>query len=136
MTVNNDKILGQDLISYTPLNSETNLKITKATDIKVDAKESEIDRKQDAKRFNNYRYDLVTVKGEVNINNYKNKDIELKLTKSVTGEVSKVSNNGKVETSTENLKAINKNSVIKWTLPVKTKDTIKISYIYSVYVSQ
>lgn len=134
ITLQQNYPLGQDMISYTSVGAESNLKITLATDVKARKKEYEINRiRKEASIFGGY-YDLVTVKGELKVTNYKSKDVTLKITKHLSGEVLDTSPNGTVNIVAEGLKAVNPNCVITWELQLKPKEEQEISYTYQVYI--
>lgn len=134
ITLQQNYPLGQDTLSYTSVGAESNLKITLATDIKAQKKEYETERVRKEETILGGYYDLVTVKGELKVTNYKAKDVTLKITKCVTGEVLKTSPEGTVNVVAEGLKAINANSVITWNLDLKPKEEKEISYTYRVYI--
>ncbi len=134
--VNGLKPVAQDIINYTPMGTDMNLKLTIATDIKTDRKEYETDRQRDVKIYNYSHYDLVTVQGELYIKNSKNKDIILEIEKKLTGEVMETSHNGEVTKVLEGLTGVNYNSVIKWEVPVKSGEKVQVTYKYNVYISQ
>jgi len=134
--VNGLKPVAQDIINYTPMGTDMNLKLTIATDIKTDRKEYETDRQRDVKIYNYSHYDLVTVQGELYIKNSKNKDIILEIEKKLTGEVTETSHNGEVTKILEGLSGVNYNSVIRWEVPVKSGEKVQVTYKYKVYISQ
>ena len=135
--VNGEKPISQDIINYTPPGTDTNLKLTVATDIKTDRKEFEADRERDVKIVDNYyHYDLVTVQGELYIKNSKNKDVTLEIEKKLKGDVIEASHKGKTTKVAQGLEGVNFNSVINWEIPVKSGEKIKVTYKYKVYISQ
>ena len=133
LTVSGWKPLAQDVINYTPKGTKTNLKLTVATDIKTNRNEYEIERQRDVKLYRS-SYDLVTVKGELYINNAKSKDVTMEIKKKVTGEVLEVSHDGKIEKIAEGLRGVNFNSFISWEIPVKAGEEVKVTYTYKVYI--
>ncbi len=134
ITLQKNYPLGQDMLSYTSVGAESNLKITLATDIKARKKEYEINRiRKEESIFGGY-YDLVTVKGELKVTNYKSKDVTLKITKHLTGEVLETTPEGTVTIVAEGLKAVNPNCVITWELLLTPKEEQEISYSYQVYI--
>jgi hypothetical protein len=133
LTVSGWKPLAQDTINYTPKTTKTNLKLTIATDIKTNRHEYEIERQRDVRLYRS-SYDLVTVKGELYINNAKSKDVTMEIKKKVTGEVLEVSHNGKIEKVAEGLRGVNFNSYISWEVPVKAGEEVEITYTYKVYI--
>jgi len=133
LTVSGWKPLAQDVINYTPKGTKTNLKLTVATDIKTNRHEYEIERQRDVRLYRS-SYDLVTVKGELYINNAKSKDVIMEIKKKVTGEVLEVSHEGKIEKVAEGLRGVNFNSFISWEIPVKAGEELEVSYTYKVYI--
>jgi hypothetical protein len=133
LTISGWKPLAQDIINYTPKGTKTNLKLTVATDIKTNKHEYEIERQRDVRLYQ-YSYDLVTVTGELYIKNAKAKDVTMEIKKKITGEVIKVSHEGKVEKVAEGLRGVNYNSFISWEIPVKAGDEVQITYSYKVYI--
>lgn len=133
LTVSGWKPLAQDVIDYTPKGIRTNLKLTVATDIKINRHEYEIERARNVKLYRN-SYDLVTVKGELYINNTKSKDVTMEIKKKVSGEVLEASHYGKIETIAEGLRGVNFNSFISWEIPVKAGKEIEVTYTYKVYI--
>jgi hypothetical protein len=133
LTISGWKPLAQDTINYTPKTTKTNLKLTIATDIKTNRNEYEIERQRDVRLYRN-SYDLVTVKGELYINNAKSKDVTMEIKKKVTGEVLEVSHSGKVEKIAEGLRGVNFNSFISWEIPVKAGEEVEVTYTYKVYI--
>lgn len=127
------KPLAQDTINYTPKTTKTNLRLTIATDIKTNRNEYEIERQRDVRLYRS-SYDLVTVKGELYINNAKSKDVTMEIKKKVTGEVLEVSHGGKVEKVAEGLRGVNFNSFISWEIPVKAGEEVEVTYTYKVYI--
>ena len=131
--VKENQPMAQDMINYTPKGAKINLKITVAPDIRTDKKEVETERKR-AIRINSYYFDQVTVSGELYVKNYKNEEIDMEITKLLTGEVSSSTQNGKVSKMVENLKDVNFNSMIEWKLNLKPGKDATLKYVYTVYI--
>lgn len=133
LTVSGWKPMAQDIINYTPKGTKTNLKLTVATDIKTNRHEYEIERQRDVRLYRS-SYDLVTVKGELYINNAKSKDVTMEIKKKVTGEVLEVSHDGRIEKVAEGLRGVNFSSFISWEIPVKAGEEVEVTYTYKVYI--
>lgn len=127
------KPIAQDIIDYTPKGSNTNLKLTIATDVKTNRHEYEIDRQRDVELYRQ-SYDLVTIKGELYIKNCKDKDINMEIKKRLTGEVIEATHDGKINKLAEGLKGVNYNSNISWEIPIKAGKEINLIYKYKVYI--
>ncbi|MCD6386520.1 hypothetical protein J7M23_12185 [Candidatus Sumerlaeota bacterium] len=133
LVVSEWKPLSQDVLNYTPKGAKTNVKITVATDIKTDRNEYEVDRERDVKIYD-YHYDLVTVKGELFIKNFKQKEIKMEIKKSITGKVIEQSHNGKVTKIAEGLRGVNYRSTIVWNISLKPGEETTVTYKYKVYI--
>jgi len=133
-TVQGDKILGADILYYTSVGSETNLKITRTTEVKADSHEYEVNRQRNAAQFYGNSYDWVTIRGELKVVSFKDEDIIMDITKQITGKVSEQTHDGEVELVAEGIKAVNEHSVIKWNIPIGKKAKVDIKYQYSVYL--
>jgi len=133
LAVSGWKPLAQEILDYTPRGTSTNLKLTVATDIKVDKREEEADRQRDV-RIRNSSYDLVTIKGELSIRNAKTTDVTVEIKKRLTGEVLETSHGGRVTKVAEGLRGVNSNALVAWEIPVKAGQEIKVTYSYKVYI--
>ncbi|HOE12597.1 MAG TPA: hypothetical protein PLQ35_17055 [bacterium] len=136
LTMKDGHILGQDTIYYTPDRASTELKITQAVAVDTEQTENETARERNAASFNRNSYDLVTVKGELAVTNYKDKPIALKITKTLIGEVQQADREPVITKLARGLRSINSQSQLVWTVEVKPgKDNaLKWSYTFTVYV--
>lgn len=133
LAVDGGKPLAQEVLDYTPRGTSANLKLTVATDIKVAKREEEADRQRDV-AIRRTSYDLVTVRGELDVKNAKAKDVVVEVKKRLTGEVVETSPAGKVVKTAEGLRGVNANAVVTWEIPVKAGAEIKVVYTYKVYI--
>ncbi|MEQ1824040.1 MAG: hypothetical protein ABL949_16140 [Fimbriimonadaceae bacterium] len=132
----NDQVMGQDTLTYTANGGEATIKMSKALDIRVDASEEEVDRKRDFLKLRNGNYyDLVTIKGTVQIQNMKPADVELQLTKAITGEFVSGTEGAKASKNAKGLRQENPRTTVKWSPKLPAGKKIEISYTYTVYVS-
>jgi hypothetical protein len=134
MIVKSGQVLGQDLIYYTSPGSKTTVRITRALDVSSDQAEYETDRVRNSLNTHGSNYDLVTIKGILNVANYKNTDIRLKITKNLSGDVLQTQPVAKIEKIAKGLKSVNTKNVLTWELPLKSRDKLQIEYQYKVYV--
>jgi hypothetical protein len=128
------KPLGQDTLRYTPKGGETNLRITRVTDIRVSRKEFETERQQKSIRLLGYDWDLVTVKGEMLLKSYKEKPVQMEITKQLLGEVLETTDKGVVTKRAEGLRAVNPNSEIEWKVTLEPGEEKTITYVFKIYV--
>ncbi len=135
VTVQNGEILGQDTLSYISVGSDAYLRITKALDVRAESDEEETARERGALRISGSpAYDLVTLKGTVQITSMKPKEIKMKVSRTLTGEVIEAGNEGKVVKTAKGLRSVNVSSAINWTPTLKPGATLKLTYSYKVYV--
>src|SRR5262249_35674339 len=130
------QILGQDLVYYTSPGGKSLVKITQAPDIQADQTEMEAERQREAANFYGTSYDLVTVKGNLKVTNFKSKDITLSITKELSGEVLKSLPEAHVEKTARGLKRVNPQNVLTWELPVASRGKLEVEYQYHVYVRE
>jgi hypothetical protein len=136
MTMKDNRILGQDKITFTPSNAPAELKITQAVSVNAEQNEYEVDRQRNAGNFYGHRYDLVTVKGTLQVINYKENPVTLKITKSLDGEVQQADKDPKIQKLANGLRQVNPTSQLIWNLEVQPgKDNqVTIEYTYTVFV--
>lgn len=131
----NDKeqFLAQDKIEYTPSNAITSIKLSKAIDVILKNQEEETSRNDNYKKVGKTNLGRATLKGTITIENFQETAIELKVTKALTGEVSKQSDNGNV-TKLKNYyyNGVNPSSEIKWELNLKPNEKKTLTYEYEV----
>ena len=136
MTMKDGRILGQDTIKYTPPNTASELKITQALSIKAEQNEEEIDRKRNAMNINNVLYDLVKIRGELVVSNFKDEPVNVKITKMISGEMMEADRNPQVIKTAIRIKMLNPQSQLIWNIPVEPgkEKKVKLTYLYQVYV--
>ncbi len=136
VTMKNGRILGQDTIEYTPDQATTDLKITQALSISAEHNEYEIERQRGGTQFYGNNYDLVTVKGELAVTNFKDEPVTLEITKLLSGEVQKSAGDPQIVRLARGLRSVNPASRLVWKLEVKPgKENLKkLEYVYQVYV--
>jgi hypothetical protein len=128
------KPLAQDTIDYTPRGTSTNLRLTVATDIKTDRQEQEAAREREVTLYRR-SYDLVTVRGELHINNRKGEGVTVEIKKHLTGEVIEASHSGEIQKTAKGLRGVNPRSTISWRIPLGPEEEVDLTYKYQVYVA-
>ena len=134
MTMQGGQVLGQDLVYYTSVGGKATVKITQAVDIKAERAEFEVDRKRNAATLFGSSYALVTVRGQLNVANFKNKDVTLTINKDLSGEVVRTSPAARVDQVAKGLRKANPRSLLRWEIPIKARDKAEVEYVYRVYV--
>ena len=135
-TFKNGEILGQDLLYYVSPGADALVKITKALDVRAEGTEEEMDRKRNALTLSSpsTSYDLVTVKGTLEIKNRKSDKVKLQISKEITGEVTQVDGDPKVTKTAKGLRQINSRAILDWTKEIEGGQTLLLTYTYEVYV--
>jgi hypothetical protein len=144
MVVKNDKSkispVSQDLLKYTSLKDNINLKLTEAPDVAIKFNEKEIARKVNDKSIkeanNRLRYyDIVTVEAEIEIQNYKSKEIRLDTKRAIIGKLIESNEKWKLAPRIKSYDSFNPYTDVCWELKIKAGETRKIVYKYDVFVT-
>lgn len=144
MVVKNDKSkispVSQDLLKYTSLKDNINLKLTEAPDVAIKFTEKEIARKVNDKSIkeanNRLRYyDIVTVEAEIEIQNYKSKEIRLDTKRAIIGKLLESNEKWKLAPRIKSYDSFNPYTDVCWELKIKAGETRKIVYKYDVFVT-
>jgi hypothetical protein len=133
LVISGPQALSQDTLAYTPKGATAYLKMTVATDVRVDKKELEVDRQPRSLQRNNSNYDAVTVEGTLKVKNFKNKDIHLLITRSFVGQAL-TTDGGQVEKLAEVIRQVNPTSRVSWSVPIKSGEEKTITYRYKVLI--
>lgn len=136
MIMQNGQMIAQDTITYVPNGAEIKLPITQSLDIAstVTEEEESIERGATKDRNGNPVLDLVTVTGKISISNFKDKEINIELTKDVLGEFLQLSDNGSSSKSVRDQSDSNPTSTGKWSLKLAKGAKKEITYSYKVLV--
>ena len=135
MTVKDGRVLGQDMLTYTPPKGTSQLNITQAVSIDAQQNETEVARERNAVSFHGSTYDKVTVEGTLSITNYKDKPVTIEATKFVSGEVESADLDPEIVKVASGLNRVNPRSKITWETKIEPgKDnTVTVMYRYSFY---
>ncbi len=127
--------ISQDDLPYTSIGGDNSLKLTIAPDVSVKDYEKETNRQvRQKQKDDKYYYDIVTVKGEIKLHNYKGKEIRLDLKKDILGNL-KESNTPWLKTERVNLNnRYHKMNNVCWEIKLKAGEKKVIEYEYEVYV--
>ncbi|MFM9873083.1 MAG: hypothetical protein ACKVQS_06410 [Fimbriimonadaceae bacterium] len=137
LIMQNGQMLGMDELKYTTPGTKAYLKISKALDIAASMTEEEIARERGVlkNQYNQITHDLVTVKGKLELTNYKGLDVVMKISKQLEGEVVTAGGSEKIFKSAKRLNQVNPASVIEWRPTMKKGEKRVFEYTYKVYVS-
>jgi hypothetical protein len=127
-----EQFLAQDNMNYTPQNATTSVRLSKAIDVVLKNQEEETNRNDSYKKVGKSNFGKVVIKGNVIIENFQATAIALNVTKNVTGEVLKQSDNGSVIKKKNYYTGTNPTSEIKWELNLKPNEKKTVTYEYEV----
>ena len=133
---NKGELIGQTMMNYCMADGDCDVKINKALDVRVDANEEEVERERAAikDRYNNPRFDLVTVKGKLEVLNGRKDKVQMTITKNLTGEVTSNTGSPVVTKTTRGLRQVNTTSKIVWKPEIKNGEKLLLEYTYKLYV--
>lgn len=133
---NKGELIGQTMMNYIPAGGEVSLRINKALDVRPEANEEEVSRERAAIRdqYNNPRWDLVTVKGTLEVTNSRKEEVQLNLVKQFTGELIKADGEPAVVKTTKGLRQMNSTGKLTWKPKVKPAEKLHLEYTYKLYV--
>lgn len=135
LVLSNRNAVSEDLLKYIPKGSKGELPVTTAVNISHSNKEVEIDRKlKTYMPSNNYYVDLVTMKGELTLQNYSQKPVELKIDLDLHGKPLSATDTGKISLNTGNLKLLERTGTIDWEITLNPNEPKTIVYQYERYV--
>jgi hypothetical protein len=129
----NDNVLGRANMAFTPKGGETRMRIGDGKSIAIKNNEEEVERKERVKTTKNQSWDRVYAKGEIKLKNNYNKEVKIKLTKTLNGEVT-ASDNAKVKKQVQNYYNQNPLSVMSWEIVLAPGATKTLDYKYEVYI--
>jgi hypothetical protein len=126
------QVLSQDMLKYTAKTSKSMLRLTIAPDIMVKDNEQETERETDIKK-QKIVYDLVKATATIEVKNYKDKEVTLKVSRTVTGEMLKTDSEWENK-KRPNYYAINPVNDITWEVKLAKGESKTITYSYQFYV--
>ncbi|WP_432799388.1 hypothetical protein [Poriferisphaera sp. WC338] len=140
VTMKDGRILGQDTITYTAPKATSRLKITQALAIKAKQQEEELSRQQaNSKQIaifagNSRNYAIITARGSLELTNYKSKPVEIEVSKTLSGQVLKSSNDPEIIKLAKDLDRLNPTSKLTWKITLKPglENKVKLTYEYKV----
>lgn len=143
-TFKNGQILGQDMMTYTPNGAETEVRVTKALDVRVEKNEEELKKEIGVIKEKVHiggsvfedrpLYDRLHIKGTLVLRNLKAQKVTMKVAKNLTGEVASASHDAKIVKSAKGFRDMNPSSVITWQLDVEPGKSVNLNYEFSIMV--
>jgi len=129
------QIIGQDMMKYTTAGAETQLRVTKSLDIRAKRTEEEISRQKAALTVSGVgAFDLITIKGTLDVQNLKPDAVNVRIRKQLTGEVVSSEGSPKVTKTAQGIRQNNPQSQLEWTISVPSGQHKAVGYTYRVYI--
>ena len=130
----NVRPISQDDLNYTPMQGKGTLKLTISPDVSVKDYEKEKTRTARKQEKDSYYYEIVTVSGEIKIQNFKSEAINLNIKKAIVGNLTasnpKWLKSARVNTHT----SFNRTNEVCWEIKLDAGEKKVIEYEYDVYV--
>ena len=128
--MNNGIPISQSDLKYTPSSAKSIIKMSIAADVQTNQSLIETSRKPIS---NNYGFSyLITADGSLTITNWKNQEIQIIITKKLSGEVTDASI-GKVVKNITGLSNLNPESEISWDIILKPGEKKELKYTVQIY---
>lgn len=126
--------ISQDDLNYTPMQGKGKLKLTISPDVSVKDYEKEKERSTRKQERDGYTYEIITVAGEIRLQNFKAEDIQLNINKTIVGNLLE-SNLEWLKNARVNIQIpFNKINAVCWEVELKAGEKKVIEYEYDVYV--
>ena len=122
------KLIGQDVLKYTPAGSEGTLKLARAVDISSVYNSSETSG--GTMTINQRTHQIAIRSGTVTLHNTKREDVVVEVTAIAQGEVQSADNDGEIKRLAERLTELNPMSRIKWTVRLKPNEKRQLKFSY------
>jgi len=135
-TFDSGEIIGQDTLGYVPNGADTELRINKSLDIRAEGSEAELQRERGAvKNRDGYPiYDLVTIKGTLELTNMKRQAVATRVRRDLTGEVIDKADGAEIMKTTKGLTQMNPTTRLTYKRELKPGEKLSVSYQYKLYV--
>lgn len=134
--VENGRVLGQELMGYTPAGGKSTVRITQAVAVKAEQNEYEAGRERGVSQYYGYRYDRVALKGELKVTNFKKDAIRLVIKKTVSGDLRTTSPEARVVKTAHGLRSMNARNELTWEIDVAAGKTLTLGYESVVLIRQ
>ncbi len=125
--------ISQDLMKYTASGSNAFIKLTETPDVKISSTEKQLEVKANAKRWRDNDYLLIKIAGQVKIQSFKKKAIDLNIRRQIIGTLLKT-NKDWLKGELVNFNSPNEKNNVCWELKVPAKGEVTIDYEYEIYV--
>ena len=97
LILNQGRLIGQSMMTYTAVGASSDLELTVAVDIAVKRQDVETERINDAARWDGNVYARSNLTGTISLTNHSAKTVDLEVRRTVLGNLDSASDNGKME---------------------------------------
>lgn len=94
LIVRDSRVLAQGTMTYTAIGASSDLEITKAVDIAVVKSDAETGRVPNAVQYQDNAFARIDLAGKIKLTNYRDKTVEVEVTRHVLGNVTRADNGG------------------------------------------
>ncbi len=91
------RVIGQSMMTYTAVGASSDLEMTVAVDIAVERKDVEIERINDAAKWDGNTYARSNLTGTISLTNHRAETVDLEVRRSILGNIDSASGDGKIE---------------------------------------
>lgn len=126
--------VGQTVMKYTANGDEAELRMARAVGIKVEASQTEVSRGEPI-TVGETRYVPITMKGTLTIENFRNRDAQVRVSRTAFGRVIEVMNGGKVKDTQVQTNTPNSRNVLEWMVVAPGGKKTELSYTYETFAA-
>ena len=134
MVMSHGRVFGQSTSTWVNPGEEARIKITKSLSIPIKHIEHEKDRAREPQTLWGNHYYKTTIEGEIHVTNTRSKEIDMRISRVVTGEILESTNEPEINLLSEGVWSVNKKSKLNWTIPLKPGESKTIKYSYVVLI--
>ncbi len=137
MVMEKGQFNGQRACYWANVGEETSLRITRSLSVRTLAQEREDNKKDkiETVKIGNTDYQIVTVQGELIVNNHRKEAVKMMVRRTVNGKILSTEADPKQLPRQEGLSAINPSQDLVWTLNLASGEEKTLRYRYSFLVS-
>ncbi len=129
-----EQAVAQSLLQYTPVKGSNEIRLSRALNIQMRNEEAEVKReKSTISNSSNSFYDKVNYKGTINIINYHDKKITIRISKTIGGVAVKMSDGGKAKITRNADDVYETMSSLQWEVEVEPRGKKVLNYDYFSY---
>jgi hypothetical protein len=127
---NTEMPLAQAQLKYTPVKGMQDIYLSKAIDVTVANEEAESNIEKTNKKYNGNILTKVSLKGSISLHNFQNKKIKILITKTTSGTIVNLSDNGKFKAFKSNADYTDNTNILRWEIELQPNEKKEIAYTY------